>query len=110
MLLVFYFRCLLIFVVGKVLVFRKYTQSRMQKEIFCCLWLGPAMACLKTMKLRRALKMRSKLFSCFQPQQLKNRKFQIALGRGGHKAMDTELTYAPVSQAYGHRHKLQFNV
>ena len=29
---------------------------------------------------------------------------------GGHKATDTELTYAPVSQAYGHRHKLQFNV
>ena len=29
---------------------------------------------------------------------------------GGHKATDTELTYAPVSQAYGLRHKLQFNV
>ena len=28
----------------------------------------------------------------------------------GHKATDAELTYAPVSQAYGHRHKLQFNV
>ena len=28
----------------------------------------------------------------------------------GHKATDTELTYAPVSQAYGLRHKLQFNV
>ena len=28
----------------------------------------------------------------------------------GHKATDTELTYAPVSQAYGHRRKLQFNV
>ena len=28
----------------------------------------------------------------------------------GHKATDTELTYAPVSHAYGHCHKLQFNV
>ena len=28
----------------------------------------------------------------------------------GHEATDTELTYAPVSQAYGHCHKLQFNV
>ena len=28
----------------------------------------------------------------------------------GHKATDTELTYAPVSQAYGHRHKPQFIV
>ena len=32
------------------------------------------------------------------------------VGGGGHKATDTELTYAPVSQAYGHRHKLQFIV
>ena len=30
--------------------------------------------------------------------------------RTGHKATDTELTYAPASQAYGHRHKPQFIV
>ena len=40
----------------------------------------------------------------------------LNLGQGrlwrphGHKATDTELTYAPVSQAYAHCHKLQFNV